>query len=136
MRVSEYLRRAVSCIDMMQPEDGACNLTGVRAVGDRRGLRVAFSFMLNWPAFSVRAGGRAGHTDLTRIFTAVSPWQYIRLQRRARMVRRHFMVNIRPWRFNVFHTILHSIWLRRHNVCGFMERTETQSEIFLSSFVF
>uniref|UniRef100_A0A0A9BRS7 Uncharacterized protein n=1 Tax=Arundo donax TaxID=35708 RepID=A0A0A9BRS7_ARUDO len=39
------------------------------------------------------------------------------MQRRVRAVRRHFMVHGgAPRRYDVFHMILHSVWLRRLNV--------------------
>ncbi|OVA04280.1 Exostosin-like [Macleaya cordata] len=41
---------------------------------------------------------------------------YIKMQRTGLEVRRHFEVNSPPRRFDVFHMILHSIWLRRLNV--------------------
>jgi hypothetical protein len=52
----------------------------------------------------------------TKKLATISPRQYIRMQRRVLQVRRHFEVNSPPKRFDVFHMILHSIWLRRLNV--------------------
>jgi hypothetical protein len=83
-------------------------------IGDDYAL--PFADVLNWAAFSVRVA--VGDIPrLKEILAAVSPRQYIRMQRRVRAVRRHFMVSDgAPWRFDVFDMILHSIWLRRLNV--------------------
>ncbi|XP_040381782.1 probable glycosyltransferase At5g03795 [Oryza brachyantha] len=83
-------------------------------IGDDYAL--PFADVLNWPAFSVRVA--VGDIPrLKEILAAVSPRQYIRMQRRVRAVRRHFMVSDgAPRRFDVFHMILHSVWLRRLNV--------------------
>ncbi|KAH7855976.1 hypothetical protein Vadar_031212 [Vaccinium darrowii] len=74
-----------------------------------------FSDVLNWKSFSVEVPVK-DIPNLKTILTGISQRQYIRLQRRGKQVRRHFEVNLRPKRFDVFHMILHSIWLRRLNV--------------------
>lgn len=74
-----------------------------------------FSDVLNWKSFSVEVAVK-DIPNLKTILMGISQRQYIRLQRRGRQVRRHFEVNLRPKRFDVFHMILHSIWLRRLNV--------------------
>jgi hypothetical protein len=54
---------------------------------------------------------------LKEILSAVSPRQYIRMQRWVRMVCRHFMVHGGlPRRYDTFDMILHSVCLRRLNV--------------------
>ncbi|XP_024459282.1 probable glycosyltransferase At5g03795 isoform X2 [Populus trichocarpa] len=74
-----------------------------------------FSDVLNWKSFSVEVPV-SDIPSLKKILTSISPRQYIRMQRRVLQVRRHFEVNSPPKRFDVFHMILHSIWLRRLNV--------------------
>ncbi|XP_058204141.1 probable glycosyltransferase At5g03795 [Rhododendron vialii] len=74
-----------------------------------------FSDVLNWKSFSVEVTVK-DIPNLKTILMGISQRQYIRLQRRGKQVRRHFEVNLRPKRFDVFHMILHSIWLRRLNV--------------------
>lgn len=74
-----------------------------------------FSDVLNWKSFSVEVAVK-DIPNLKTILMGISQRQYIRLQRRGKQVRRHFEVNLRPKRFDVFHMILHSIWLRRLNV--------------------
>ncbi|CAA0830364.1 Probable glycosyltransferase [Striga hermonthica] len=74
-----------------------------------------FSDVLNWKSFSVEIP--VGEiSNLKRILNGISSRQYIRMQRRGVAVRRHFEVNLRPKRYDVFHTVLHSVWLRRLNV--------------------
>ncbi|XP_052178733.1 probable glycosyltransferase At5g03795 [Diospyros lotus] len=74
-----------------------------------------FSDVLNWKAFSVAVPARE-ITNLKKILTAISRGQYLRMQRRVKLVQRHFVINGAPKRFDVFHMIIHSIWLRRLNI--------------------
>lgn len=74
-----------------------------------------FSDVLNWKSFAVEIAVR-DIPNLKNILMGISTRQYIRMQRRGVTVRRHFEVNLRPKRFDVFHMTLHSIWLRRLNV--------------------
>ena len=73
-----------------------------------------FSDVLNWKMFSVNVSVKE-IPNLKDILTSISPRQYIRMQRRVGQVRRHFEVHSPPKRFDVFHMILHSVWLRRLN---------------------
>ncbi|GAU15997.1 hypothetical protein TSUD_338680 [Trifolium subterraneum] len=73
-----------------------------------------FSDVLNWKSFSVEVSVN-DIPNLKKILMSISTRQYIRMQRRVVQVRRHFEVNSPPKRFDVFHMILHSIWLRRLN---------------------
>ncbi|KAK6140056.1 hypothetical protein DH2020_026191 [Rehmannia glutinosa] len=74
-----------------------------------------FSDVLNWKSFSVEIQVK-DIPNLKNILTGISTRQYIRMQRRGVTVRRHFEVNLRPKRYDVFHMTLHSIWLRRLNI--------------------
>ncbi|GAA0152503.1 hypothetical protein Leryth_000930 [Lithospermum erythrorhizon] len=74
-----------------------------------------FSDVLNWKAFSVEVPVKE-IPNLKTILTGISSSQYVRLQRRGKQVRRHFEVNLPPQRYDVFHMILHSVWLRRLNL--------------------
>ncbi|KAL7247941.1 hypothetical protein ACSBR2_002778 [Camellia fascicularis] len=74
-----------------------------------------FSDVLNWKSFSVEVSVK-DIPNLKTILMGISHRQYIKLQRRGLQVRRHFEVNLPLKRFDVFHMILHSIWLRRLNV--------------------
>ncbi|KAK7277463.1 hypothetical protein RJT34_22476 [Clitoria ternatea] len=73
-----------------------------------------FSDVLNWKSFSVELSVK-DIPRLKQILMSISPRQYIRMQRRVGQIRRHFEVHSPPKRFDVFHMILHSVWLRRLN---------------------
>ncbi|XP_062190370.1 probable glycosyltransferase At5g03795 [Phragmites australis] len=132
VQVSEYLPRGVSYTDMMRRSRfclcpggyevasprlaEAIYLECVPVVVDDGDYALPFGDVLNWAAFSVRVRV-ADIPRLKEILAAVSPRQYIRMQRRVRTVRRHFLVHGgAPRRYDVFHMILHSVWLRRLNV--------------------
>ncbi|XP_049415456.1 probable glycosyltransferase At5g25310 [Solanum stenotomum] len=74
-----------------------------------------FSDVLNWEAFSLQVN----ISDIPRlkdILLAVPDDKYMKLKEGMRAVRKHFELN-RPVRgFDMFHMILHSIWLRRLNL--------------------
>lgn len=74
-----------------------------------------FSDVLNWKSFSVQVQVK-DIPNIKRILTGISQSQYLRMQRRVKQVQRHFVANGPPTRFDVFHMIVHSIWLRRLNV--------------------
>ncbi|KAJ4975718.1 hypothetical protein NE237_000824 [Protea cynaroides] len=74
-----------------------------------------FSDVLNWKSFSVQIPVR-DIPNIKTILMGISQRQYIRMQRRVKQVQRHFVVNAPPKRFDVFHMIIHSIWLRRLNI--------------------
>ncbi|KAF8732047.1 hypothetical protein HU200_016003 [Digitaria exilis] len=132
VQVSEYLPRGVSYMDMMRRSRfclcpggyevasprlaEAIYLECVPVVVDDGEYALPFADVLNWDAFAVRLRV-ADIPRLREVLAAVSPRQYIRMQRRVRMVRRHFMVHGgAPRRYDAFHMILHSVWLRRLNV--------------------
>ncbi|XP_027173890.1 probable glycosyltransferase At5g03795 [Coffea eugenioides] len=74
-----------------------------------------FSDVLNWKMFSVEIPLK-NIPNLKKILMTISTRQYIRMQRRGKQIRRHFELNLPPKRYDVFHMILHSVWLRRLNV--------------------
>ncbi|CAL5387641.1 unnamed protein product [Camellia sinensis] len=74
-----------------------------------------FSDVLNWKTFAVVVAVEE-IPDLKRILEGISGRRYLRMVKRGREVRRHFEVSSLPRRYDVFHMILHSIWLRRLNV--------------------
>ncbi|KAK8658126.1 hypothetical protein V6N13_036338 [Hibiscus sabdariffa] len=74
-----------------------------------------FSDVLNWKAFSIQVSVK-DIPNIKRILMGVSQRQYLRMQRRVKQVQRHFVVNATPKRYDVFHMINHSIWLRRLNI--------------------
>lgn len=42
--------------------------------------------------------------------------KYLIMHERVKQVQRHFIVNDPPKRYDVFHMIMHSVWLRRLNL--------------------
>ncbi|CAA2992555.1 probable glycosyltransferase At5g25310 [Olea europaea subsp. europaea] len=71
-----------------------------------------FSDVLRWEAFSIQVDV-SKIARLKEILLAVSQDEYLRLKEGLRAVRRHFVLNKPVQRFDVFHMILHSVWLRR-----------------------
>ncbi|KAG4906900.1 hypothetical protein AAZX31_20G058000 [Glycine max] len=74
-----------------------------------------FSDVLNWDSFSVQILV-SDVPKLKEILLGISEDKYMRLQEGVKQVQRHFVVNNPPKRYDVFHMIIHSIWLRRLNV--------------------
>ncbi|XAR55228.1 Xylogalacturonan beta-1,3-xylosyltransferase, partial [Bertholletia excelsa] len=74
-----------------------------------------FSDVLNWKAFSISVDVK-DIPDIKKILMGISQTQYVRMQRRVKQVQRHFAMNGPPKRFDIFHMIIHSVWLRRLNV--------------------
>ncbi|KAI8008832.1 putative glycosyltransferase [Camellia lanceoleosa] len=54
--------------------------------------------------------------NLKKILLGIPEDRYLRLREGVKQVQRHFLVNDPPKRYDVFHMIIHSIWLRRLNV--------------------
>lgn len=74
-----------------------------------------FSDVLNWRSFSVQIPVQ-NISDIKNILMGISHRQYLRMQRNVKQVQRHFVMNGPPKRYDVFHMIVHSIWLRRLNI--------------------
>ncbi|GFY82679.1 exostosin family protein [Actinidia rufa] len=130
VQVHKYLPKSVSYYGMMRKSKYCICASGYEVASPRmvealymgcipvliKDHYVApFSDVLNWKSFSVEVAVK-DIPNLKTILTGISTRQYIRLHRRGLQVRRHFEVNFPPKRFDVFHMILHSVWLRRLNV--------------------
>ncbi|PIA57943.1 hypothetical protein AQUCO_00500101v1 [Aquilegia coerulea] len=74
-----------------------------------------FSDVLNWDSFAVQVPVR-DIPNLKKILMEIPEDRYLRMQKRLKHVQRHFILNTPPKRYDVFHMILHSVWLRRLNV--------------------
>ncbi|WJX93787.1 hypothetical protein P8452_75277 [Trifolium repens] len=74
-----------------------------------------FSDVLNWDSFSIQIQV-SEILKLKEILLGISEEKYVRLHEGVKQVQRHFVVNNPPKRYDVFHMIIHSIWLRRLNV--------------------
>ncbi|KAL1532658.1 putative glycosyltransferase [Salvia divinorum] len=74
-----------------------------------------FSDVLRWEAFSIQVNV----TEIVRlkeILMAVTEDEFLRLKEGLRAIRKHFVLNQPVERFDMFHMILHSVWLRRLNL--------------------
>ncbi|MCO5591760.1 hypothetical protein L7F22_045752 [Adiantum nelumboides] len=78
------------------------------------GFVLPFSDVLNWNAFSITVMER-DIPNLKSILQAVSEAKRQEMQERVRQVKRHFLPNQPPQPYDLFHMILHSVWLRRLN---------------------
>jgi glycosyltransferase involved in cell wall biosynthesis len=74
-----------------------------------------FSDVLRWEAFSVQVDV-SDISRLKEVLSAIPETKYRNLKQGVRAVRKHFTLNQPAKRFDVFHMILHSIWLRRLNI--------------------
>ncbi|RDX78009.1 putative glycosyltransferase, partial [Mucuna pruriens] len=74
-----------------------------------------FSDVLNWDSFSIQISV-SDVPKLKEILLGISEDKYMMLQEGVKQVQRHFVVNYPPKRYDVFHMIIHSVWLRRLNV--------------------
>ena len=80
-----------------------------------KGYVLPFSDVLQWEAFSVQLDV----SDIPRlkdVLSAIPEDGYWKLKQAVRAVRRHFTLNQPAKRYDAFHMILHSIWLRRLNI--------------------
>ncbi|XP_051132355.1 probable glycosyltransferase At5g03795 [Andrographis paniculata] len=119
--VSYYtmLRKSKYCIcpsgyEVASPRIVEALYTGCVPVIIKDHYVLPFSDVLNWKSFAVEIPV-AEIPNLKKILTGISTRQYIRMQRRGVIARRHFEVNLPPRSYDVFHMILHSVWLRRLN---------------------
>ncbi|GKV38017.1 hypothetical protein SLEP1_g45975 [Rubroshorea leprosula] len=72
------------------------------------------SEFLDWSAFSVTVAEK-DIPKLKEILLAIPLRRYLKMQINVKMVQKHFLWNLRPMRYDLFHMILHSIWFNRLN---------------------
>lgn len=129
LRIYEYLPKELSYYDMMRKSKFCICPSGYEVASPRiveamysecvpviisDHYVLPFSDVLNWKSFSVQI--QVGDIPrLKSILMSISQRQYIRMHRRVKQVQRHFVVNSTPKRYDVFHMIIHSVWLRRLN---------------------
>lgn len=73
------------------------------------------SDVLIWETFSVFVEVK-DIPNIKKILMGISQEQYLRMYERVKQVQRHFVINGPPKRFDLFHMMIHSIWLRRLNM--------------------
>ena len=72
------------------------------------------SEVLDWSAFSVVVAEK-DIPDLKRILQGIPLRRYVRMHACVKRLQRHFLWHARPIKYDLFHMILHSIWLSRVN---------------------
>ncbi|KAK4386310.1 putative glycosyltransferase [Sesamum angolense] len=80
-----------------------------------KGYVPPLSDVLEWEEFSIVVA-EEDIPNVKKILMGVPKEKYLRMHERLREVQRHFVMNGPPKRFDLFHMIVHSIWLRRLNV--------------------
>ncbi|XP_006358342.1 probable glycosyltransferase At5g25310 [Solanum tuberosum] len=73
-----------------------------------------FSEVLNWTAFSVVVSEK-DIPRLKEILLSIPLRRYQVMQNNVKMLQKHFIWNSKPTRYDLFHMILHSIWVSRLN---------------------
>ncbi|KAG6589822.1 probable glycosyltransferase At5g20260 isoform X2 [Cucurbita pepo subsp. pepo] len=74
-----------------------------------------FDDVLDWSKFSLRIPSKR-IPEIKKILKGISPAKYLKLQQGVMKVQRHFEVHRPAKPFDVFHMVLHSVWLRRLNI--------------------
>lgn len=74
-----------------------------------------FSDVLNWEAFSVQVEV-SDIPRLKEILMTIPNEKYVKMKEAIKVVRKHFVFNKPAKKFDMFHMILHSVWLRRLNL--------------------
>lgn len=116
----EEIRKSKYCIcpsgyEVASPRMVEALYTGCVPVLIKDHYAAPFNDILDWSTFSVNIPVK-DIPNLKKILLGISQQRYLKMQQRGVQVRRHFEVNFPAKRYDVFHMILHSIWLRRLNV--------------------
>lgn len=74
-----------------------------------------FSDVLNWSQFSIRIPIDK-IPEIKTILEGISISEYLEMQKKVKLVRRHFVLNRPSQPFDVMHMVMHSVWLRRLNI--------------------
>ncbi|XP_059298194.1 probable glycosyltransferase At5g03795 [Lycium ferocissimum] len=129
VQIHKYLPKGVSYYDMIRKSKYCICPSGYEVASPRmvEGLYMGcvpvlikdnyvtpFSDVLDWDTFAVTIPVK-DIPNLKKILMDIPQEKYLEMQKRGIQMRRHFEVNSPPKRYDVFHMILHSIWLRRLN---------------------
>ncbi|KAK4345759.1 hypothetical protein RND71_035935 [Anisodus tanguticus] len=129
VQIHKYLPKGVSYYDMIRKSKYCICPSGYEVASPRmvEGLYMGcvpvlikdnyvnpFSDVLNWDTFAITVPVK-DIVNLKKILLDIPQEKYLEMQKRGIQMRRHFEVNSPPKRYDVFHMILHSIWLRRLN---------------------
>ncbi|XP_018621955.1 probable glycosyltransferase At5g03795 isoform X2 [Nicotiana tomentosiformis] len=130
VQIHKYLPKGISYYDMIKKSKYCICPSGYEVASPRmvEGLYmgcvpvlikdnyvIPFSDVLDWNTFSVIIPVK-DIPNLKKILLDIPQEKYLEMQKRGIQMRKHFEVNSPPKRYDVFHMILHSIWLRRLNV--------------------
>ncbi|XP_056685285.1 probable glycosyltransferase At5g03795 isoform X2 [Spinacia oleracea] len=130
MRIHTYLPKNVSYYDMLRNSKFCICPSGYEVASPRVVEAIytgcvpvlisdnyvpPFNDVLNWKAFSVEVSVK-DIPKLKTILLSISTRRYLNMYRILLQVRRHFEVHHPPKRYDFFHMILHSVWLRRLNL--------------------
>ncbi|CAN4109564.1 unnamed protein product [Withania somnifera] len=130
VQIHKYLPKGVSYYDMIRKSKYCICPSGYEVASPRmvEGLYMGcvpvlikdnyvtpFSDVLNWDTFAVTIPVK-DIVNLKKILMDIPQDKYLEMQKRGIQIRRHFEVNSPPKRYDAFHMILHSIWLRRLNI--------------------
>ncbi|XP_049401545.1 probable glycosyltransferase At5g03795 [Solanum stenotomum] len=129
VQIHKYLPKGVSYYDMIRKSKYCLCPSGYEVASPRmvEGLYMGcvpvlikdnyvtpFSDVLDWDTFVVTIHVK-DIPNLKKILMDIPQDKYLVMQKRGIQMRRHFEVNSPPKRYDVFHMILHSIWIRRLN---------------------
>ncbi|EEC80122.1 hypothetical protein OsI_21883 [Oryza sativa Indica Group] len=115
-----YMRRSRFCLcpsghEVASPRVVEAIHAGCVPVVVADGYAPPFADVLRWEAFSV-AVAVADVPRLRELLERIPAPEVERLRDGVRLVKRHFMLHQPPERLDMFHMILHSVWLRRLNL--------------------
>ncbi|CAN6164911.1 unnamed protein product [Urochloa humidicola] len=114
-----YMRRARFCLcpsgyEVASPRVVEAIHAGCVPVIVSDGYALPFADVLRWEAFSV-AVPVVDIPRLREVLERIPAAEVERMMQGVRLVKRHFTLPQPPERLDVFHMILHSVWLRRLN---------------------